>query len=249
VIRFLSLACLSVLVFGALVGSGTAQPADDDQPAKQTKAAAKQAEPAAKTEKKGPTAATAGPKKDWTAAQLGGTKEPYAEITQAPTGKPLIAIHYPWRMHAQPSVEVRWMSDDEADTGEIRPLQFVGNVMKGQIRSDVYTCRDKAADTPLKKTLKVGDREGEILGDRNLLGKPAATVILPELPYTKDMNEATDRAARAVFFPLDSWAVDGRTLWLELPAANFSRPGRVRVWFYREGNVVWWKTLAWPGLK
>ena len=247
-IRFLSVAYVSALMFGVLVGPVPGQEADDDQPAKQAKPAAKKVDPAAQTGK--PSRATATrPRKDWTTAELGGTKEPYAEITRVPTGKPILAIHYPWRVHAQPSVEVRWMGDEEADTGEIRPLQFVADVMKGQILSDAYTCRDKAADTPLKKAIKVRDREGEILGDRNLLGKPAATVVLPERPRTTDMTDATDRAARAVFFPLDSWAVDRRTLWLELPAAAFSEPGRIRVWFYREGKVLWWKTLAWPGLK
>ncbi len=246
-VRVLSVVCLSAIVFGVTVGSVSAQEADDAVPSKQAKVA-KKAEPAAKAGTPS-SAAAARPKKDWTGIQLGGTKEPYAEITRAPTGKAILAIHFPWRVYSQPSVEVRWMGDQEADTRDIRPLQFVADVMKGQLRSDVYTCRDKAADTPIHKAVKVRDRDGEILGDRNLLGKPSATVILPELPRTSETTEATDLAARAVFFPLDSWAVDRRTLWLELPPAHFSEPGRIRVWFYREGNVVWWKTLAWPGAK
>jgi hypothetical protein len=64
-----------------------------------------------------------------------------------------------------------------------------------------------------------------------------------------DEDAAKDRAARAVFFPLDAWAVDRTTLRLELPAADFADPGRIRVWFYREGNLLWWKTLVWPGMK
>jgi hypothetical protein len=248
VIRLLSVACLSALVFGALVAFAPGQEADEDQPAKKAKPAAKKADPAAKVGKPS-SAAVARPRKDWTGVELGGTKEPYAEITHAAGGKPVLAIHFPWRVYSQPSIEVRWMGDQEADTRDIRPLQFVADVMKGQLRSDVYTCRDKAADTPIRKAIKVRDRDGEILGDRNLLGKPAATVILPELPRTTETTEATDHAARAVFFPLDSWAVDRRTLWLELPAAHFSEPGRIRVWFYREGNLLWWKTVAWPGPK
>jgi hypothetical protein len=233
--RFLSVACLFALVFAGLLDSCPAQEADP--PAQGAKAAAKEAAPATRP------AATTQANKDWTAAELRGTPQPYAEITLAPTGKPLLAIRYPWQVHARPSVEVRWLGDDEADTGEIRPLQFVADLMKGEILSAVYDCRDKAAQTPLKKTLKVHRREFEVFGDRNLLGKPAATIVFPE------QATGTDRAARAVFFLLDSWAVDPRTLWLELPAADFTRPGRIRVWFYREGNVLWWKTLAWPGLK
>jgi|GEM_PF-5548637 len=196
--------------------------------------------------KKGKESNAPAPKaaKRWDPAELGGTREPYAEVTEVPTGKPVVAIHYPWRVHSRPSVEVRWLADDEPDTTEIRPLQFVGSLMKGEITSAVYDIRDKAADTAVAKTLKILDRQCEILGDRNSLGKPAATILFPELA-----KDAADRAARAVFFPLDAWALDRTTLRLELPKAHFAQPGRIRVWFYREGNLVWWKTLAWPGAK
>jgi len=249
VIRLLASAvCVSVFALGPFVAAVPGQEADGG-PAKQSKAAGKKAAPAAKAGKTTAAAVPAKPRKRWTEAELGGTQEPYAEITRAATGKPLIAIHYPWHVHSRPSVEVRWMDDGEADTGELRPLQFVADLMKGQLLSDVYTCRDKADATPLKKALELRGRKVEILGDRNLLGAPAATVVFPEIPLANDMTDATDRAARAVFFPLDSWAVDDRTLWLQLPADYFSQPGRIRVWFYREGNVLWWKTLAWPGPK
>lgn len=229
-------ACLVVFLLGNLVGWFRVQAAES-QPA------AKKAAPAAKANTT-PRSAAPQPAKTWTAADLGGTREPYAEITLVPTGKPLLAIHYPWRVHARPSVEVRWLGDEEADTGEIRPLQFVGDLMKGEITSAVHDVRDKAAQTAVKRSLKIRDRDCEILGDRNSLGKPAATVVFPERS-----GDATDRAARAVFFPLDAWAVDRGTLRLELPAAHFAQPGRIRVWFYREGNLLWWKTLAWPGAK
>jgi hypothetical protein len=244
VTRSLSVACLFALVFGGLLDTCPAQEAAP--PAQGAKAAAKKAAPATKP------AATAQAKKDWTAAELEGTQQPYAEITLAPTGKPLLAIHYPWQVHARPSVEVRGLADNEAGTREIRPLQFVADLMKGEILSAVYDARDKAAQTPVKTTLKVHGREFAVFGDRNLLGKPAATVVFPERPDTPASREqatGADLAARAVYVHLDSWAVDPRTLWIELPAIEFARPGRIRVWFYREGNIVWWKTLAWPGLK
>jgi hypothetical protein len=142
------------------------------------------------------------------------------------------------------------VGDEEADTGEIRPLQFVGDLMKGEITSAVYDVRDKAGQTAVKRSLKIRDRDCEVLGDRNSLGKPAATVVFPEqLNTAADRDTASDRAPRAVFFPLDAWAVDRSTLRLELPAAHFAQPGRIRVWFYREGNLLWWKTLAWPGME
>jgi hypothetical protein len=122
--------------------------------------------------------------------------------------------------------------------------------MKGEITSAVYDIRDKAAETAVKKSLKIRGRECEILGDRNALGKPAATIVFAERARSAaDRETAPDWPARAVFFPLDAWAVDRNTLRLELPAADFAQPGRIRVWFYREGNLLWWKTLAWPGME
>ncbi len=182
--------------------------------------------------------------KHWEEAELGGTREPYAEVTLIPTGRPVLAIHYPWRVHSRPSVEVRWMADDEPDTTEIRPLQFVGSLMRGEITSAVYDVRDKAADTPVSRQMNIGGRAAEIFGDRNSLGQPASMIVFPE--RSLDM---ADHAARVVFFPLEGWALDRSSLRLELPAAHFSKPGRIRVWFYREGNLLWWKTLVWPGTK
>jgi hypothetical protein len=91
--------------------------------------------------------------------------------------------------------------------------------------------------------MRVRDREFEILGARNLLGRPAVTVVFPA------REVGADAAARAVFFLLDSWAIDDHTLWLDLPGEHFSRPGRLRLWFYRDSTILWWKTLAWPGGK
>jgi len=224
------------MTFGSVVGLCVAQEAE-----KEAKAEAKKEGAATKaTGAKQPGPAT-GQEKVWTEAELGGTKAPYAEITRVPTGKPIVAIHFPWRIYSRPSIEIRWLADDEPDTGEIRPLQFVADIMKGEITSEVYAGRERAWETPVKKTLKVRDREFDILGARNLLGKPAVTVVFPA------REVGPDRAARAVFFLLDSWSVDGHTLWLELPREHFSQPGRIRIWFYRDATILWWKTLAWPG--
>jgi hypothetical protein len=242
VIRLVSLACALV------VASGNSAHWCAGQDAKN--ADAKKSLPAAKA---GATERPAAPQaaRVFSPAELGGTREAYAEITLVPTGRPLLAIHYPWKAHARPSVEIRWLDDNEADTAELRPLQFVASLMKGEITSAVYDCRDKAGQTPVKTSLKIQGRDVELLGDRTLVGKPAATIVFPERPKdpVEESGSDTDRAARAVFFPLDGWSVDARTLWLELPAAHFAQRGRIRVWFYREGNLVWWKTLVWPGTK
>jgi hypothetical protein len=224
------------VILGSVVGLTVAQ-----EPENEPKAAAKkQTAPKKAAAAKQPETAP-GEEKVWTEAELGGTKAPYAEITRLPTGKPIVAIHFPWRIYSRPSIEIRWLADDEPDTGEIRPLQFVADMMKGEITSEVYAGREKAWEVSVKKTLKIHDRQFEILGARNLLAKPAVTVLFPA------REVGLDRPARAVFFLLDSWAADGHTLWLELPAEHFSQPGRIRIWFYRGDTILWWKTLAWPG--
>ncbi len=240
---------LAGLVAVAVIGGGFFLPCSAQETGQKT-ADLKKTPASAKPGAKAPPAAAPESTKTWSSSELGGTHEPYAQISLAQTGKPLLIIHYPWSVHLRPSVEVRWLADDEADTLEIRPLLFVANLMKGQITSDVYDCRDKAAATPQEKSFKIKDREFLILGDRNLLGMPATTIVAPERTAREKPGERktnTDGAARAVFFPLAGWSVDSRTLWLELPRAHFAKPGRIRVWFYREGNMVWWKTLAWPG--
>lgn len=245
--RVTAFAFAAVLAWWGVVGpsgvQGAASPKDPAGPTKTTPktapAATKASAPAA-----APAAApTVRPPKHWSEAELGGTKQPYAEVTRAASGKPIVAIHYPWQVHWRPSVEVRWMGDDEPDTAELRPLQFVASSMRGEIASAVFACRDRAAETPVHKTLKAQDRPFELHGSRNLLGKPAITIAFPA------QDAGPDRPARAVFFLLESWAVDPRTLWLELPAEHFAERGRIRVWFYRGGDLVWWKTLAWPGTK
>jgi len=236
--RLLPLVFVLAVAFGSIATLCLAQDAE-----KGAKAAAKKPAAVGKTSGAKQPAPTVKNPKVWTDAELGGTKAPYAEITQGPTGKPLLAIHFPWRFYSRPSIEIRWLADDEPDTTEIRPLQFVGGMMKGEVTSEVYAGRERAWENPVKKTMKVHDREFDILGSRNLLSKPAVTVVFPA------RATGPDRAARAVFFLLESWALDGHTLWLELPREQFSQPGRIRIWFYRDGTILWWKTLAWPGAK
>ena len=81
--RLVSVACVFVVALGTSYGSCAGQEAKAD--AKKTPSGAK---PGATVG----SAATLTAAKAWTPAELGGTREPYAEITLAPTGKPLLAI-------------------------------------------------------------------------------------------------------------------------------------------------------------
>lgn len=165
----------------------------------------------------------------------------YVEVSAWPKERPVLLIRYPWRVHSRPSVEVRYLADDERDTAGIRPLGFVAQ-MKADVAMALYQCLDLSDDTQISKTFKEKDGTLEVVGRKNDLGNVVAeATFLPK-------EGAIDAGARVVYFPLEPWGADAESLRLELPAAQFSKPGRVRVWLFREGSVVWWQTVVWPGM-
>ena len=166
----------------------------------------------------------------------------YVEVSTWPQGKPVLLVRYPWKLHGQPSVEVRLLTDKEPDTAEIKPLAFVAALMKGDVTLAVYHYLDLTEETRHTRTFKRNDLSFEVVSLKNHLGNAAGQVVFPP------NREINDTICRVVFFPLEPWAADAENLRLELPAEYFSRPTRVRVWFYREGNVVWWQTVPWPGI-
>ncbi len=166
----------------------------------------------------------------------------YVEVSAWPKERPLLLIRYPWKVHSRPSIEVRYLADDERDTAEIRPLGFVAQ-MKADVAMAMYRCLDLSEDRQIRKTFQDKDGTIEVVGRKNELGNVVAeAIILPK-------EGAAEAAARVVYFPLDPWGADEESLRLELPVEHFSKPGRVRVWLFREGSVVWWQTVAWPGRK
>ncbi len=173
----------------------------------------------------------------------GPARGKYLEVIREGRSPPVLAIHYPWSVHLRPSVELRVLADDEADDSAIRPLAFVESYLKGDVTDAVYEARDRSWDLPHQKTLTVRGREIEVLGHRNRLGKPAVTVVFAA------KAPPAETVPRAVFYLLDGWAFDRRTLRLELPDAHFAKPSRLRVWFFRDGDVVWSETVQWPGAK
>jgi len=114
--------------------------------------------------------------------------------------------------------------------------------MHADVAMALYQCLDLSDDTQISKTLKEKGVAFEVVGRKNHLGNAVAEVIFPP------KEGAADAGARVVYFPLDPWGADAESLRLELPAAHFSTPGRVRVWLFREGSVVWWQTVVWPGM-
>jgi hypothetical protein len=168
-------------------------------------------------------------------------QDSYVDFIHEPNGRVLLRIHYPWSAHARPSVEIRRLSDDEKDTGEIRSMGFAARVMKGDVTTAVYQCRNRSAETPVVRKLKRDGQEFEVVGAKNRLGSGSVCVVFPPQP------DAKNPAVWAVYPLLADWAIDRDTLVLELPEPYFAEPGRIRVWFLREGEVLWWKTVPWPG--
>jgi hypothetical protein len=152
-----------------------------------------------------------------------------------------LVVRYPWKAHARPSVEVRQIAHEENDTGEIRPLQFATQIMKGEVTAAVYQVRDRSEDTPTARKLKHEKQEFELVGTKSRLGRGAVCAVFAPDP------DAKPAVARVAYPLLDSWALDAETLVLELPEQHFAESGWIRVWLLREGNIVWWKTVAWPG--
>jgi hypothetical protein len=229
-----------VLVLGAAalagIGPVLAQP-----PAKKEAAPAK-AQPPAKKE--------AAPAKDRPLAKRPEFREfassdpdrKYVEVSTWPPGKPVLVVDYPWKVYTKPSVEVRAVADDEPDTTAIRPMAFVAALMKGDVTLAVYRALDLTEEARRTKAFKQKGQEFQVVGLKNRLGRAAAQAVFPPKAGGKDT------IARVAYYPLEPWDVDGQTLRLELPPEHFSQPTRIRVWFLRDGDVVWWQTLWWPGI-
>ena len=239
----------------AVVASIAASPALAQKPADRKPAAGKApggsqakaktddaAKPAAKKPPTAPKAAPPGKRPEFKRFACSDPGRSYVEVSTWPQGKPVLLVHYPWKVHGQPSVEVRLLADEEPDTAEIKPLAFVATMMKGDVTLAVYRCLDLTEETRLTKPFARHDMKFEVVSLKNRLGNAAGQVIFPP------KREASDTVCRVIFFPLEPWAADAETLRLELPAEHFSAPTRVRVWFYREGNMVWWQTVPWPGI-
>jgi hypothetical protein len=166
----------------------------------------------------------------------------HARIEKYPGKRPILVIEYPWKAHSRPSVELRLLEplEKERDPTKIHSLRFVSDFMKSEVTDTVYGARDHAGEIPFHKKLAKFGRDFEVTGQTNQLGKPGVTVTFPA------QKPPGETVPRAVYFLLESWAFDARTLRLELPA-DFSAPGQVRIWFLREANVLWEETVDWPG--
>jgi hypothetical protein len=162
-------------------------------------------------------------------------------LGRRPSGEPFLAIHYPWKVHAQPSVEVRLVTGEDPDPSGIRPLFFIKEFMKGEVSVKIYRAEDEAAGAGAKLPLKEKEIDFEILGRRNSLGKPAVCVA------RRVPGDDPAPGTGVVFCRLPSWSVNKRLLWLDLPREYFAEPGKIHVWFLRADKVLWAEQVDWPG--
>lgn len=167
--------------------------------------------------------------------------EAYVSLLTRVTGEPILAIRYPWKRHARPSVEVRILDEAEPDGPLIRPQFFLSHIMKGDTTKAVYDGQDDSEDVAQRVTFTEGDVNFSILGARNVLGRPA--VCVSSLSRPADAPPQT----RAAFPLLLPWSIDERTLYLELPAEHFSKKAKIRIWFLRGKGIVWVADTTWPG--
>ena len=158
--------------------------------------------------------------------------------------RPLV-INYPWKVHLRPSIEVRLVTGKDAGPSGIRPLFFVEEHFKGEVKVTVYRCQDGADGMGTRQSLTENKLDFEVLGRRNSLGKPAVCVV--HRFAADDPNPGDAPGAVAVFCSLPGWAINKRLLQLDLPREDFAQPGKLYVWFLRDDTILWKETVDWPG--
>ena len=170
-------------------------------------------------------------------------KGSYLSVVHEADGSRILVVNYPWTSHIRPSIEIATLPEGGEDLSHIRPLYFVATLMKERANKAIYYCEDHSDEVPVRMSFTEGDILFDVFGDRNSLSRPSAVITC----QTK-VPELKTRTDRALFCALKAWAVNSQTLFLSLPEESFAKPVRLRVWFLREGEVIWTGTAKWPGI-
>jgi len=168
---------------------------------------------------------------------------------------PWLVIDYPWTEHADTSIEVRLVSGaadaaaGRTGPGKVQPMRFRANWMHGE-RLAVLVERLGWIDQRRLPRIPVAERitEPELIAWRNSLGRRAVGAIEH---YGRGETVAGGQAIPGVAISLPwlrQWSIGDRRLVVDLPAAEFSKPGWLRVWLLRGGAAVWKQDLPWPGI-
>ena len=166
-----------------------------------------------------------------------------------------LSVDYPWHAHAKASIEVRLVTEEKAGMAAVAPIDFVAAAMKGEVETKVSQCLQAAYNVGQKLPITHADLPMEIIGQRNSLGKPAVCVAAKFKKADKaDKDEKKEEqkpeaplGAWTAFCLLDCWSMNRHTLHLDLPREYFAKPGKLHVWFLRDGKPLWQEQLDWPG--
>ncbi|NUQ63167.1 MAG: hypothetical protein HUU20_11875 [Pirellulales bacterium] len=164
----------------------------------------------------------------------------FLEVKQQLTGDPILVVNYPWIRHQRPTIEIRRL-DDTPETTAARPLYFGSEYMHGTNLAAMYRCEELSAGLPASTEFTKDEVRFIVTGRRNPLEKPSVVV------RCQSEKPGPRYGVRAVYGLLEAWAVNNKTLFLELPREDFAQPGRIEAVFYRGEDVVWTERADWPG--
>lgn len=187
--------------------------------------------------------------------------ESFVSVITQRTGEPILAIRYPWKRHARPSVEVRILEESEVGNRLILPLFFKHDILKGGVTTAVYRCQDRSEGVAQKAVFSNDEFDFEVFGSRNSLGRPSVCIVgrtklerdrsravsPREDEYLSELVGEPEPETRAAFCFLPTWAIDEQMLYLTLPSEYFPKPCKIRVWLLRDKDIVWTADTTWPG--
>ena len=174
---------------------------------------------------------------------MGRSRPTSMDIIPEPGGLKTLTIHFRWSLYTKPSVEVRLVPGREQREVTVAPMYFAEH-LKGKVREALYTCLDHPGEGGRTHSFTKDKLVYKMIGRRNSLGNQAVHVqVHPEDSKLPDDNPAV------AYLQLDTWAVDQETLSLDMARDEFTKPGTLFVWFFRDDKVVWQEQIRWPGYK
>lgn len=177
-------------------------------------------------------------------------------INSRPDGLKTLGIHFPWSLFPDASIEVRLVPGEAkgvvpsppaplpAGEGsiEVAPIYF-HEQLKGKVRDEFYDCLDHTDEGGKTHSFTKDKLVYTMIGRRNSLGYHGVHItVASETPKKSDMPAAA-------YLQLDTWAVDKKTLSLDMARDEFAQPGTLFVWFFRGDKAVWEEQIRWPGYK
>ncbi len=163
-------------------------------------------------------------------------------VTAEAGGMKTLTIHFLWSLFPDSSVEVRFVPATDTKGDKIAPIYFHER-LKGKVQEDFFDCLDHSDGDGKTHSFTKDKLVYTMIGRRNSLGFQGVHVqVAREEPKKSDYPSAA-------YLQLDTWAVDKKTLLLDMPRDEFAAPGTLYVWFFRGEKPVWEEQVRWPGYK